>query len=293
MALGKTIRKLKPNIVFSTMLKSNILIFFTIKLFHIKSKLVLRESTNRSVYHYKLIEKKIFKLVYNKADKIIALSQGVSTDLIEKFKIKSNNISVIYNPVDIDAVNIKKKKIGIKLDDSLPTIISVGRLIEAKDYHTLLMAYSELKKNMDFHAYILGKGELYDSIKDEIETLGLEKMVTLLGFNENPYAIMGQANLFVLSSKWEGFGNVIIEAMALGLPIITTDCNYGPREIITNNTNGVLVEVGNYQELSKQIFNILNSSDFSKKFSRNATIRAKDFSSEKIIGQYEKMLLSL
>ena len=119
--------------------------------------------------------------------------------------------------------------------------------------------------------------------------LGLNNKVLFLGFKDNPYKYMRIADVFVLSSKWEGFGNVIVEAMASGTPVISTNCNSGPSEIINNNENGVLVPVGDSERLSHNIIELLCNQDLRNKYILKGSERAEDFHAKIIAMEYEKL----
>ena len=141
--------------------------------------------------------------------------------------------------------------------------------------------------------YILGEGSERPRLEKLIQDLGLHPVVRLLGFQPNPYATMRQADVFVLSSDYEGFGNVIVEAMALGVPVIATDCPYGPREILAGGKYGVLVPPGDEQALADAILSLLRDPDARRRLGVEAKKRAEEFSVEKIVLSYERLFLEL
>lgn len=202
------------------------------------------------------------KMLYPKvADEIIAISKGVAEDLIRVTGISKSKISVIYNPAFTPSVREKAQE---PLDHPWfqkgepPVILGVGRLEIQKDFPTLIKAFSILRKQQSCRLVILGEGEERNNIKHLIMELGLENDVALLGFQENPFKYMAKASVFVLSSAWEGFGNVIVEALAVGTPVVSTNCPSGPAEILDNNKYGLLVPVGDSKAMSEAIACVLS-----------------------------------
>jgi glycosyltransferase involved in cell wall biosynthesis len=288
--LCKCIQKEKPDVLFSTVNPNNILLSIA-KLFSFrKNKLIVREANNRTQSgKVNIINKILTFLTYNFiADKIIALSSGVKDDLITNFNIKSKKIEVIHNPVEVDYIK-KVSHDPIKdfdFNEKYKRIVAVGRLVEQKDYPTLLKAFKMISEK-NIQLIILGKGSLEQSLKEMCKRLGIENKVFFLGFKKNPYKYMRRSDVFVLSSKWEGFGHVIVEAMASGIPVISTDCKSGPAEIIKENKYGVLVPTENPNLLAENIKEILSNDQLKKSYSQLGEIRADSFNSTNIIKQYE------
>jgi len=171
----------------------------------------------------------------------------------------------------------------------IPIIIAVGRLTKAKDYPTFLRAFSLICKKRKAHLVILGEGEERKNLENLIHKLNLPENVAFLGFQKNPYKYMQKASVFVLSSKREGFPNVIVEAMTCGVPVISTNCQSGPNEIIKNGENGILVPVGDEKALAEAILKVLNNHSLRQKFSEQGRKKAQDFTAEKSIKEYEKL----
>ncbi|MGD7043172.1 glycosyltransferase [Jeotgalibacillus proteolyticus] len=190
----------------------------------------------------KVFHKILVKHIYSKADVIVAISSGVKKDLIENFDICKKKIIVIHNPIDVDLINYQKN-IPIdntSIDDRKINVITIGRLVEQKAHVELLEAfkiYIDKHSNSNVHLTIIGDGPEEESIIKKARELELSEKVSLLPFQRNPFNIMKSSDIFILSSKYEGFGNVIVEAVACGLPIISTDCEAGPREILAPETS--------------------------------------------------------
>lgn len=200
--------------------------------------------------------------------KIIAVSHGVGQDFIETFDYPREKLNVVGNPVITRDIyeNVKHPPGHPWLEDrTFPVVVSVGRLVEQKDYPTLISALNLLKSHKPCRLIILGEGEKRSELENMIRTLGLNDLIDLPGFVPNPYAFVDRADLFVLSSAWEGFGNVLVEALALGTPVVATDCPFGPREIVQNGRLGPLVPVGDPQAMAQAMEKVLRHPPDKKK----------------------------
>lgn len=290
--MSKEISEIAPDIAMSTMLRPNMMLSAALKLSRFKGKTVLRESNNRTATRVNRIERKAIRYFYGKtADSVVSLSKGVKYDLCRNFSVSEDRVRVIYNPIDLESIDrLKQETADIKRGN---TLVAAGRLTRQKNYPMLLKALSELKGQIDYHMFILGKGELEDEIKEQIRTEGLEDRVTLLGFQSNPYKYIANADVFVLSSDWEGFGHVIVEAMACGAAVVSTDCPYGPGEIISDHINGLLIPVGDSDGMAGAIRELLSDEALRQTLRTNAYERALDFSRDKIVRQYEELFEEL
>jgi glycosyltransferase involved in cell wall biosynthesis len=165
---------------------------------------------------------------------------------------------------------------------AIPVILSAGRLVKEKDYETLIRAFAMVRKKRPARLAILGEGAERNSLLELTERLGIKEDVALLGFKTNPYVYMARATVFVLSSTVEGLPNVIVEAMAVGTPIVSTDCKSGPREILDDGKYGILVPVGDADALAKAIEKQLDEPTDKELLLK----RSEDFSLEKVIDQF-------
>lgn len=199
--------------------------------------------------------------LYSRADCIVAVSKGVADDTAKFLSLPRDRITVIYNPVLMDDI-FKTAQHPVDHpwfnQGGCPIILSIGRLTIAKDYPTLIKAFAKVKRQRDARLVIIGEGEERKVIEDLVRRLGLEKFVWLPGFLNPPYPYLARASLFVLSSIWEGLPTAIIEALALGIPVVSTDCPGSPREILENGRFGELVPVGNVQALADAILRNLD-----------------------------------
>jgi glycosyltransferase involved in cell wall biosynthesis len=204
------------------------------------------------------------RLFYPWANGIVAVSQGVAKDLAAVTALPSARIQVIYNPVVVPEMFTKAKEPVAHSwfqPGQPPVILGVGRLFPQKDFATLIRAFALVRNVRPARLVILGSsGPDEAKLKALIRELDLEEEVALLGYVSNPYAYMARSSVFVLSSAWEGFGNVLVEAMAVGTEIVSTDCPSGPAEILAHGKYGALTPVGDSKAMAEAILKTLSGS---------------------------------
>lgn len=224
---------------------------------------------------------------YNFASKIIAICDGVRQELQSKLAIKAPT-TVIYN-AGFDDPGYQTRK-GEPLDPSVSRgknqLVSCGRLIKQKGFDVLIEALGLIKDTTDFNLWILGEGDDKEKLIALRNAKGLTDRVHFLGFRTNPYQFFANADVFVLSSRWEGFGNVITEAMICGCAAISTECDFGPNEIITHQKDGLLCEVDNPGSLARAITQMITDTALQKHLREAGEKRAAVFSSIEISRQY-------
>lgn len=227
------------------------------------------------------------------ADQIICVSNGVMDNLLTHFPQFRSITQTIYNPSIIE--NIISKSSEYNVTYSKPTIIAVGRLKEQKGFNILVKAFKIIVDNgFDWDLKILGDGELFVEIQNQINQLFISRNIELMGHLDNPYPYIKNANLFVLSSLWEGFGQVVVEALALGVNIVATDCNFGPREIINDGQLGVLVPVGDVISLADAIIKSMTSTNNQSEILLNKRVsRAYEFDIHSTVKLIEKLFTKL
>ncbi len=226
---------------------------------------------------------------YHWADDVIAVSHGVASDLAATAGLDRGRIRVIYNPVDTAGILGRAKEplahSWFRLGEP-PVVLSLGRLTRQKDYPTLVRAFAAVRGQRRVRLMILGEGEDRAGLEALARELGCEADVALPGFVANPYPLLAAARLFVLSSAWEGFGNVLIEAMAVGTPVIATDCPWGPAEVLEHGRHGRLVPVGDVEALARAIEDVLDAPP-----AANGSLdRAAQFSTERIAAEYLRVI---
>ena len=223
-------------------------------------------------------------------DWVHAASQGVAKNLRLKTKINKKKIITIYNPAFSEEILTQAKQrpeypwFGQQNDKKW--LISIGRLSPQKDHATLLRAFRIVVQQYDACLMILGEGPARGALGILAQKLDIGQQVFMPGFVANPFPFLACSDVFILSSRWEGFGNVLVEAMACGCPVVSTDCPHGPREILQDGHFGPLVPPGDPEQLAEAIVATLaNSPD-----SARLIARAKDFSVAVIFPQYRKLL---
>jgi glycosyltransferase involved in cell wall biosynthesis len=205
----------------------------------------------------------MMRLLYPLADRIVAVSTGVADDLSEIIGIPRPRIEVIYNPVvtpEVLALSQESIEHPWFQPGQPPVILGIGRLTKAKGFSALIHAFSAIRKNkLPARLIILGEGDERSKLEQLILQLSIETEVLLPGFHQNPYFFLRNSSVFVLSSLWEGLPTVLIEALACGTPIVSTDCPSGPCEILENGKWGTLVPVANENALVTAIQNTLTT----------------------------------
>ncbi|SHH05636.1 glycosyltransferase [Chryseobacterium vrystaatense] len=285
--LGEIYRR-KPDIVFSGFGEVNAYLALFIKLFP-RTKFIARE-TNVVSEHVTRKEIKFFYNFYNNYQKIIAQSDDMMSDLIENFNIRKKKIVKINNPVDFDFINEKlngsAKPECFKYNHK--NVVAIGNLSARKGFDNLLKVFSRLK-NENIQLHILGDGKDKEILLQMKDFLGL-KNVIFHGRQDNPYQFLKYADLFVLSSRYEGFPNVLLEAGACGTYSLANNCPGGINEIIQDQVNGEVANIEDYEEFSQKIMKVLQG-NYNRDGIKNS-IRSR-FSKDIILNKYEKLLLDL
>lgn len=199
---------------------------------------------------------------YRRFDAMVAVSRSVADELVRYAGLSREKVHVIYNPVvTADLYSKATESLGHVwfAPGAPPVILGVGRLTILKDFVTLIRAFDLVRKERPLRLMILGEGEERAKLEELVRDLRLENLVMLPGFVENPYKYMKRAAVFVLSSRGEGLGNVLIEALALGTPVVSTDCPGGPTEILMGGKWGKLVPQNDHYELARAILQTLDS----------------------------------
>ena len=228
---------------------------------------------------------------YKKFDKIVCVSKSVEKSAIKKYGITLNNIMTQYNPIDED--DIKKRaneKLNI-LDSSAIKFITIGRLVEQKGYDRLIRVIKRLKEEYDgvFQLLILGDGEKKKQLEEYIKENKLTNIVKLQGFVKNPYPYLKNSDLFICSSRAEGYSLVIAESLILNVPVISTKCS-GPNELLDFGKYGMLVE-NDEDSLYLGLKNIIDDRNKLKELKKKSQKRSPIFNYKKTIERIEKKIL--
>lgn len=287
--------KNKPDVLLSTQHYPNSVALLASKSVGFKGKLILRQANMLTQFKQKNISLIarflffIFKLLSPKASKVIALNESMAVELLQETKLAPSKIEVINNPVDIKGIAHKASQSinhpWLSNAQDIPVLLAVGRLYPQKNFQFLLEAFAEILKERELKLIILGEGPLRSELNELASELEIEKHLDMPGFEDNPYAYMSRASVFILSSRWEGFPNVLVEAMACGTPVIATDCPGACREILEDGRWGELIEVDNIESMKSAILKIIDAED-----KPDVRLRVKDFSIDKIINKYMALL---
>jgi glycosyltransferase involved in cell wall biosynthesis len=296
--LARIIRREKPNAVLSFLTYCNLITIAAARLSGVKTAVVVSERIHLTMElkaearKYSLLQKLGVRALYPLADRVVANSRGIKKDLVENFGVHAKKVEVIYNPVDIRRISrLAREPVDHPwFRDKFPVVIAVGRLEPQKGYPYLLRAFARVKKTRPCRLVMLGEGEERRRLEHLAQELGIEQDVAFLGFQKNPFKYLARADVFVLSSLWEGFPNVIIEAMVCGMPVIASNCPGGPGEIIENGSNGLLVPPTDERALADAILSVLDNPKLAKRLVKSGKRRAQDFSINRKIEEYEKIL---
>ena len=292
---AKFIHQQKVDIVFSTIPNYNIIAILARLFSFTKAITIVREAAYLQEHPLKL---RVYGYFYRFAHKVISLSQGVKKNLVNHYNVKSDKIEVIYNPVDLSVIADLSGRTGDLgefahiFQKNKKTIVTAGRFVKEKDQKTLIKAFAKVRKQIPCQLILLGEGELEHDLKALAQSLEITDDVYFIGFQQNPYVFFKHADVFVLSSLTEGFGHVLVEALATKTPVVSTNCKPGAQEILQNGTFGQLCEVGNEIDLSKKIYEILTVNDNERaKLVQKGYLRAKQFDAKKITKQYERIFI--
>jgi glycosyltransferase involved in cell wall biosynthesis len=293
--LVRYLRSVRPLALLSAMGHANVVAVVAKVMARVPTRVVVSQRTNFSASgkHARSrranVMGRLMRWAYCRADGVIAISGGVADDLSVQLEIARENIEVVYNPLDIDRAQALSRLEPTRIfsdEKGHKLILGIGRLEEYKGFIHLIRAFAQVRSGFSVKLCILGEGPLRESLQAEIERLGLVNQIVLPGFVDNPFAVMRQANLFVLSSGFEGFGNVLVEAMACGTPIVSTACPSGPVEILENGKWGRLVPVGDIDALAAAMAATLDENKHP-----DVATRAGEFSVDRAVDGYLKVML--
>ncbi|MGE0822391.1 MAG: glycosyltransferase [Candidatus Binatia bacterium] len=293
--LRRYLRDEQPDALLSTSYFSNVVALWARRLARVPTRTVIRVSNHlsHSLTHAPTFGRTLqlwcARRFYPWADALIAVSHGVAEDVAHVTGIPTRKIIAIDNPVLTESITAK---LSVPLDHpwfapgSPPVLLSAGRLARQKDFPTLLKAFSHVRSAGPLRLMILGEGRKRTMLESLAYRLGIAKDVALPGFVINPFPYMGRAAAFVLSSAWEGCPGVLIEAMACGCPVVSTDCPSGPAEILQNGRYGPLVRVGDDQGLATALAAVLAERPPAERLRERAAL----FSVARVAEQYLDVL---
>ena len=290
--LVRYLRRHHPAILMSTQTHANVVAALAFLLLRLPTRLIL---TEHSAISYNLgppihplkgaAIRFLARLLLPRADGLVAVSRGVADDLVRTLGISPAKIEVIYNPIDLERIWAgarEQVEHPWGVEQARPLILSVGRLNNAKDYPNLLRAFARVRQQRDARLLILGEGAERPGLESLARGLGIAPWVDMPGYVPNPYPYMAAADVFVLSSRWEGFPVALVEALMCGAPIVSTDCEFGPAEILAGGDYGALVPVGDADALAQAILRTLDAPPDGDRLRQ----RAREFSFEAAMEKY-------
>jgi glycosyltransferase involved in cell wall biosynthesis len=265
--LTRYLRRERPRVLISSMSHANLIALWAARLARRATPVMVTEHTTVSQANApgrRLAERLgpyLVRTFYPGAAYVVAVSRGAADDLTRTTGIARDRIRVVYNPVITPRIMALARQAPDHpwlAPGQPPVILGVGRLSQAKDFPTLIRAFAKVRSRRAVHLIILGEGEARAGLEALVGELGLAEDVALPGFRENPMSYMAASALFVLSSAWEGLPTVLIEALAAGTRVVSTDCPSGPREILQGGLLGALVPVGDAAALAEAMTDALD-----------------------------------
>ena len=233
----------------------------------------------------------LVRLLYPRASRIVTNTAGAKSELVVDWKVPAARVAVIPNGIDLERIALLA---GEPMDDTStwpadPVLVHVGRFTYAKDHDTLLNAFARLRRQRPATLVLVGDGEEAARVRARCTDLGVDNDVVFTGFTRNPYKYLARATVSVLTSRFEGLPNVLIESLALGVPIVSTACQHGPLEILENNRYGVLTPVGDAAAFAAAVGALLDDPSRRRELSERGRLRARDFDLRRIGPAYEEL----
>ncbi|WP_178988426.1 glycosyltransferase [Winogradskyella schleiferi] len=302
---AKLLKKLKITHSVSLLTRPNFINIIASKLTRYKFKTIANELAFPTLqYSYKGFQssfnKTMIRLLYKKSDMIIGNSIGNAKDLIDNFGVPPKIMEVVHNPIDLEKIN-KIEPIDSFFDKNKFNMITLGRLDVGKNHIMLIEAIHKLNNPL-LRLYIFGVGDMQDELEELIKKLNVGEQVFLMGFDANPYKYLKSADIFIFGSNHEGFPNVILEAMACKLPILTTNCKSGPDEIMELESAkddlmitdyGILVPIKNVDLMAKGINYFVNNKDYLADCKNHGKKRIMIYEKNHILKQYTDLIIEM
>ncbi|RQG93828.1 glycosyltransferase [Natrarchaeobius chitinivorans] len=289
-AIVRYLNERQPSAVISVMTVENALTILAARLARYQPKVIATEHSVRDDRPWKSVAFKgdflLGRVFYRQADEIVAASSSVARDVASWANVPREDLSVIHNPVELASADSDDEPPHRWFGSDEPVIVAAGRYTPEKDFSTLLRAFDEVRETVGGYLIVLGDGKLRDELEAQSRELSLEDRVCLYGFVDDPYPYMKAADLFVLSSRSEGFGNVLVEAMSCGTPVVATNCGSGPVTILEDGTYGPLVPVGDASRMADAMLETVSDPPAPELLREHA----RDFSVETIVSQYLELI---
>ncbi len=261
-AFARYLRERAPRAVVSTLYWANLVALWGAWISRRDPRVLLRHPNMHSRIPEEDVDRvfrAMARVFYPRAERFVAVSSGVKQELVDAFGVPSERVSVVPNPVPVDRIreDAKAPLEHAFYEEGDPVVIGMGSLTRQKDFATLIDAFARVNETRASRLLILGEGPLRSALEERVRERGLEERVDLPGFVENPFPYLDRADVFALSSRWEGLPNVLLQALAVGTPSVSTDCPSGPDEILTGPLERFLCPVGDEEALAERILEAL------------------------------------
>jgi glycosyltransferase involved in cell wall biosynthesis len=293
--LTRYLRETRPDIVVANMGHPNMIALLANRLAGSPSRIIAsqrnhltHQAAEETSWQHKVLPF-LYKRFLRHAAGVIAVSEGVADDLAHVTGLPRDRFTVIYNPAVPEDIAARAAEPAEHpwLADGGRTVIAIGRLVPMKDYPTMLRAIAHVP---EARLLVLGEGPLLGELSALAAELGIGERVDFAGFRANPYAHLARASCFVLSSRYEGFGNVVAEALACGTPVVTTDCESGPGEIVGGGAFGRLVPVGDDHALGEAIAATLRDPPDAARLRERGQLFSVERAAERYVALFEAVL---
>jgi len=262
--LSRILRQRKPDVLLSALHVANLVALLAARLAGGYTPTVVSEHSSlasildsRAGLRRRILKRSIGWL-YPRTARVLTVSRGAATELHELFPAAPLSIETIPNPIDVGAVRARARG-GTVAKPNEPLVVAVGRLVPEKRFDDLIQAFGIVRNQTLCRLEILGEGPERGRLKALCDRMGLAGAVSLPGFAQNPFPKVQAASVLAVTSEREGFGNVLVEAMALGTPVVATDCPHGPGEILEGGRWGRLVPVGDHEALAAALLDTLHA----------------------------------
>lgn len=300
LALGRYVNAWEPDLILSFLPNTNLLSLFAKAWYGYRTPVICADhnhlSSELSCLPWAKLRRRFIRRHYPTASRHIAVAPEEADDLVDKFNVPNERVVTIPNGIDIDRIRDLAVQPSAEDDNIINTddflIVSVGRLSWQKGHDTLLHALARLRTR-GWRLILLGEGEEHAPLEKLARQLAISDRVHFLGWRKNPYFWMHKSDVFVLSSRWEGWPLVLLEALALGLPIVATDCPGATRRIVDGGRFGKLVPKDEPAALSAALDELLGSERLRGQFSTVAKARANDFGLSAMTEQYKNLFLDV
>lgn len=295
--LAAALRRHRPDVVFALDSGVSIPAILAHRLTRSRARLVLSERSilwNNGVSAKRAVQNGLKRLLYRHADLVTVVSDGVGEDLIARLRLDRARVRPVYNPVvDASIAALAAEPVSHPwFAADVPIVIAMGRMVPQKDYPTMFEAFARVRARRPARLFVLGDGPLRPSLERVVAELGLGADVCLAGFDKNPFRYLSRATVYVLSSRNEGLPGALIQAMACGLPPVSTDCPAGPNEIISRpGENGFLVPVGDAAAIADRVLALLADPALRAAIGARARAAVQRFRAEESLRSYVAALV--